>query len=273
MNWSVLQISPCDEERQEILSALLDEFGFDAFELSGDSLIAALPADRFPGMAGIRNRLGMLPWFDELEIAHREEAARNWNEIWENSYQPVVIAERLRIRAEFHEADPAYLDICIRPEMSFGTGHHATTAMVAELLMELDVVGKKLMDYGCGSGILAILAERLGAVEVLAIDYDPICVSSTSDNARRNGCSRIQAVQSDRPAENGKYDIVLANINKTVILNYFNELSTRLAEGGTLILSGFLKQDAETIVHDAGRHGLTARERIQQKEWTAISFS
>lgn len=173
----------------------------------------------------------------------------NWNQVWEDSFSPVSIGENWYIRAEFHPSKPNFKhEIVISPKMAFGTGHHATTYMVLEQMDKLELDGKTVLDLGCGSGILAIAAEKLGAASVLAIDYDPLSVENTIENADLNNCSNITAKQADVYSFNeGKFDIILANINKKVLIDNILKIKGLLNETGILIISGILKNDEVDI--------------------------
>ncbi len=173
----------------------------------------------------------------------------NWNKIWEDSFSPVRIGNSWYIRAEFHPAKPDFdHEIIISPKMAFGTGHHATTYMVLEQMEKLNLQNKKVLDLGCGSGILAIAAEKLGAASVLAIDYDPLSVENTIENSQLNNCSKITGKHANVYSFNeSKFDIILANINKKVLIDNLLKVIVLLEIGGTLIISGILNSDEKDI--------------------------
>ena len=179
----------------------------------------------------------------------------NWNQVWEDSFSPVSIGKNWYIRAEFHSKRTDFKhEIVISPKMAFGTGHHATTYMVLEQMDKLELDGKTVLDLGCGSGILAIAAEKLGATSVLAIDYDPLSVENTIENADLNNCSNITAKQADVYSFNeGKFDIILANINKKVLIDNILKIKGLLNETGILIISGILKSDEVDIKKIIGK--------------------
>lgn len=187
----------------------------------------------------------------EKSISFTEEIVEptNWNQVWEDSFSPVSIGKNWYIRAEFHPSKSNFKhEIVISPKMAFGTGHHATTYMVLEQMDKLELDGKTVLDLGCGSGILAIAAEKLGAASVLAIDYDPLSVENTIENADLNNCSNITAKQADVYSFNeGKFDIILANINKKVLIDNILKIKGLLNETGILIISGILKSDEVDI--------------------------
>lgn len=174
----------------------------------------------------------------------------NWNKVWEESFTPVTIENTWHIRAEFHSPDPNIQhEIIISPKMAFGTGHHATTYLVLEQMGKLDLKEKKVLDLGCGSGILAIAAEKLGAASVLAVDYDPLSVENTIENSQLNKCTKIKAEQADVYSFNeGGFDVVLANINKKVLTDTLDKIISFLGLNGTLIISGILDSDANDLL-------------------------
>jgi ribosomal protein L11 methyltransferase len=173
---------------------------------------------------------------------------QNWNQLWESNFQPVYIEDKIQVRASFHEPKAGYLiDILIDPKMSFGTGHHETTQMMMQSMLELDFTQKKVLDFGAGTGILSVLAEKLGASQILAVDYDPWCIASINENVALNACKAIEANQSDSPPVHDSFDIILANINKNVLLEHAELLTSLSISSGFLILSGLLSNDYEDI--------------------------
>jgi len=156
--------------------------------------------------------------------------------------------------------------------MSFGTGHHATTYLMMQQMRQMDFVGKSVFDFGTGTGILAILAEKLGAKEVLAIDNDEWSITNTQENLERNNCCKVNAVLSSEPPATGSFDIILANINKNVILTYFSLLAERLSSGAQLLLSGLLLEDEADILQAAENLSLKHASTFQKNKWICISF-
>ncbi|TVQ49662.1 MAG: 50S ribosomal protein L11 methyltransferase [Saprospirales bacterium] len=173
----------------------------------------------------------------------------NWNKVWENSFSPIMIGKKWLIRAEFHPSRPGFKnEIIISPKMAFGTGHHATTFMVLEQMEELDLNGKKVLDLGCGSGILAVAAEKLGASSILAVDYDPLSVENTIENSQLNNCQKIKVEQANVYSfDTGGFDVVLANINKKVLTDNILKIKGLLNPSGILIISGILSGDEGEI--------------------------
>ena len=198
---------------------------------------------------------------------------QNWNALWESSFDPIVIPGKVVVRASFHEPWVGVeTEIVITPRMSFGTGHHATTWLMLSEMAELDINGGEVLDFGTGTGILAIMAVKRGAASVYAIDNDPVCVSNTLENAIDNTCPGILSELADRAPGQGSYDLVLANINRNVILSQAEALSAILRPGGRLLLSGLLKEDAE-VVASAFEPLLGAPEKRRDRgDWILLSF-
>ena len=197
----------------------------------------------------------------------------NWNQVWEDSFSPVSIGKNWYIRAEFHPKGTDFKhEIVISPKMAFGTGHHATTYMVLEQMDKLDLNEKTVLDLGCGSGILAIAAEKLGASSVLAVDYDPLSVENTIENANLNNCLKIKAEQANVYSFNeGKFDVILANINKKVLTDNLKKMIRFLRKNGILIISGILVSDVNDLLRPLS---LNANYQIFEREkWTCICIS
>jgi ribosomal protein L11 methyltransferase len=196
----------------------------------------------------------------------------NWNKVWEDSFRPVKIGTIWHIRAEFHSPDPDFKhEIIISPKMAFGTGHHETTFMMLNFMADMDLKGKKVADLGCGSGILAIAAEKLGADLVVGIDYDPLSVENTIENAKINNSTKIVVSQADVDSFNdGGFDLILANINKKVLLESLPKIQSLINLGGKLVVSGILKSDVEEI-----KEKVTAFRNykiLEKSEWICLYF-
>jgi ribosomal protein L11 methyltransferase len=251
------------EEQQEVLISTLTELGAEGFEQTDRLLIAYFPALDFNSYeihAALENYT-----FHTLTLEEQ-----NWNAIWESNFQPVNVGDFCTVRADFHEPVPGTQhEIIITPKMSFGTGHHATTYMMIEQMENIDCKNKRLFDFGTGTGILAILAEKLGAAHITAIDVDEWSITNAKENFERNSCSKIRVVQSTLiPPE--QFDIILANINRNVILNYLAELIKALTPGGYMLLSGLLTTDEETVLSAASGLGLILRTRIERNNWLSV---
>ena len=199
---------------------------------------------------------------------------QNWNALWESNFQPVVVDNICTIRAHFHDIEVSTpYEIVITPKMSFGTGHHATTQLVIMQMMGMDFKGKSVLDFGTGTGVLAIFAEMLGAEAILAIDNDEWSVENAIENAARNNCERIavmKASMEDIPA--GKNDIILANINRHILLQHMADMYERLADGGSIVMSGLLAADRDIIVEGAGSAGFRLVSEGSIDNWIALLF-
>lgn len=262
-----IQVTIPTRDFQEVLIALLGEMGYDGFEQEDERLQAYIRADKFDETA-----------LHELLTAHgltytlQQIAERNWNEEWEAAFQPVVVEGFCAIRAHFHPPMPEVeYELIITPKMSFGTGHHATTYMMLQAMRGIDLRGKRVLDFGTGTGVLAILAERMGAVHVAAIDNDDWSIENARENVVTNGCSRIEVLKRDRVADvEGPFDVILANINKHVILKQLGNLEQQLTADGVILLSGLLSDDAEDVDNEAAKNNLSVSERMTKGSWICL---
>lgn len=274
MNYVELNIPVTDDEQAEILVAELSELPFDGFVTEKRSLKAYIPQD---ALVDCKEDVDEL--LDDAGIVgyrYVQIESQNWNALWESDFKEVHIADRAIIRAPFHAPHPEYgdLDIVIMPRMSFGTGHHATTALMVESLLDAGVEGRKVLDMGCGTGVLAIVAAKRGAESVDAVDIDETAYENCRENAETNGVAdRIEAIHGDiRNVAARKYDIVVANINRNILLRDMEAYGSMLGEGGRLFVSGFLEQDIAAIVEGARNAGFEpAGERIRDG-WGAMEF-
>jgi ribosomal protein L11 methyltransferase len=261
----------CQEEYREILIAELAEIGFDSFLETEDGIDAYAPEADFDREA-----------FDQLIESYRESAELsltegkmpkvNWNEEWEKNYDPIEVDDLVYVRASFHEPVIGFsYEIVINPKMSFGTGHHATTFQMLRHQGQLDHQGKRVLDVGSGTGILAIMAHLLGAREVEAFDIDDWCVDNGNENFDLNGLSTRMGLGTIRQVNpKGPFDIVLANINKNVLLDEMEIYSGLLVSKGYLLLSGFYTQDIEDLVQAAKVFGLTLIKSSDKDNWAAL---
>lgn len=261
-----IQISiEASEVQQEILISSLSDLGAEGFEQSGNYLIAYFTENLFKSYEVNELLKGFSFTIHTLE-------ERNWNEEWESNFQPVVVENFCAIRAEFHEAikDVEY-EIVITPKMSFGTGHHATTYMMIEQMRDMDFSSKTVFDFGTGTGILAILAEKLGASQITAIDVDEWSIANAGENIERNHCSRISVHLSSQVPKD-EFDNILANINRNVLLNHLPELSGCLKESSFLLLSGLLVTDEKDLVEACKSQGLKFLKRTERDNWISLLF-
>ena len=265
-------INPLEPAR-EILIAHLAELPFDSVLETEDGLKAYIPEKEWKQSYLSVLRDVSVP-DTQLEFFISTIKAQNWNATWEAGFEPIRVDERCFIRAPFHAKSEATYDIEIMPKMSFGTGHHETTFLMLELLLEEQLFGKKVLDMGCGTGVLAILACKMNAEEVHAIDIDNWSYENTLENIRRNACSMIAVSQGDASVLSDKpqFDLILANINKNVLLEDIPTYVSKLTAGGILALSGFYSEDLADIDTRCQEAGLR-REKFQQKNnWVAAKY-
>ena len=270
MEYIALHIACRDEALSEILTAELAEWPFESFETVGSELVAYIQAAE---LAACRAEADAM--LGRYGVAGRYEpiANQNWNAVWERDFEPVEVEGRLRIRAPFHAPAPAGMpEVVLTPHNSFGTGHHATTWMMAREVLDLPVEGRRGLDLGSGTGVLAIVAAKCGAAHVDAVDIDDWCEASCRANAAANGVAdRIEPIlgEIDRVADRS-YDFILANINRNVLLKGLELYARLLKKGGTLLLSGFLEQDVEALVAAAERYGLRRTATRARGEWRLL---
>ncbi len=204
--------------------------------------------------------------FEEIEQV-------NWNEEWEKNFEPIEVDGKCHVRAPFHPKTEAEFDIVIEPKMSFGTGHHETTHMMIQHLLEMNVNGLKTLDMGCGTAILAILAEMKGAQPIDAIDIDNWCYLNSIENAERNNCKHISVNEGDAALLQGKkYDLIIANINRNILLNDMQSYVDCLNAGGTILFSGFYEEDIPFIDNSCTEKGLTYIKKFQRNNWVSLKY-
>jgi ribosomal protein L11 methyltransferase len=264
-----LHFTGISSEQSEILVAELSQAGFEGFEEGASELNAFIPAENWneDEIAEITERVGVAFTKEVIEET-------NWNQVWESNFQPVTVDEYVSIRAHFHEPDKSVKhEIIITPKMSFGTGHHATTYMMIQLMQTIPMDGKSLLDFGTGTGVLAILAHKSGASAIIAIDNDDWSIANARENILQNNCPSIILKKTNTARLNLVFDIILANINKNVILDNIATLAKQLAPDGVLVLSGLLTSDDPEIVARAEEQGLTLSRRLTKDNWLALSLS
>ncbi len=212
---------------------------------------------------------------DEFNITftQKEIEQTNWNDEWEKNFNPIRVDDTVSVRAPFHENPNLPYDIIIEPKMSFGTGHHETTHMMIQHLLALDLNNKKLLDMGCGTGILAIFAEMKGAKPIDAIDIDNWCYLNSLENAKRNKCNHISVYEGDSSLlKNKKYDIIVANINRNILLTDMKQYISCLNKKGILLLSGFYKEDIPLIDAEVSQYNLKLDNTIERNNWVAVKY-
>lgn len=269
-----VDLNPCEEAATDVLAALLAEYGYESFVPDEYGLTAYVREGDFD--AGIlRDVIAEMP-FEGITADSRWEKVegRDWNAEWEKNYfQPIVIDGRCVIHSSFHNDIPAAdYDIVIDPKMAFGTGHHQTTTLIIRHLLGEDLNGKSVTDVGTGTGILAILAAMRGASPVNAIEIDEFAHVNAVENVAINGHGEINVILGDASALEalGPADILLANINRNIILNDLGRYAQALVSGGEMVLSGFYSADADVILADAEKLGLAYKSRASIDDWTCL---
>ncbi|RWY50954.1 50S ribosomal protein L11 methyltransferase [Mucilaginibacter gilvus] len=263
-----------EDYQQDLLIGALGEIGFDTFEEVETGFKAYIPVDDF-NQETLDNHLAeyreMFAFSYEITLIQQ----KNWNEVWESNFEPIEVSGQVFVRATFHAPKPEFpYEIVIDPKMAFGTGHHQTTAMMMALMLENDFAGKNVLDMGCGTGILAILAAKLGAAELTAIDYDIVCYESTIENSALNNIQNIKAICGSKDAiPTEQYDTILANINRNILLDQMESYASVLKPGGEIYFSGFYETpDLEIITNAAREYGLTYINHKKDKDWVAAKF-
>ncbi len=256
----------------EILIAELGELPFESFIDSDLGIVAYIQKELWT--ENILEDLFILN-SSEFTISYKIEEIDqvNWNEEWEKNFEPIDVNGNCHVRAPFHPKTDAEFDIIIEPKMSFGTGHHETTHMMIQHLLEMDVTGMKTLDMGCGTAILAILAEMKGAQPIDAIDIDNWCYLNSIENAERNSCQHISVYEGEAALlKDKKYDLVIANINRNILLNDMQSYVDCLNPKGTLLLSGFYKEDIPFIDVSCTEKGLTFVKKIERNNWVSLKY-
>lgn len=269
-----LKLTPCDETRTDIIAALLADAGYESFVPSESSLTAYIPENDFNPVA-LPQILGELPLETKIEVTHKLIEGEDWNSEWEKHYfKPIVIAGECVIHSSFHTDIPKCRhDIVIDPKMAFGTGHHATTSLIVEQLLELDLHEKKVIDMGTGTGILSILAAMRGAEMITGIEIDPFAAENARENTLLNHQPEIRIITGDASQLESipyKADLFLANINRNVITADLHAYADAMANGATMILSGFYREDIAIVAKEAAKYGLTPIRATDRDNWTAL---
>lgn len=252
----------------DLLMAELIDLGYEGFEETPYGLKAYVDTAHFDPIP-LSRMLVMRDPHVSVTYTARQLPDINWNEKWEQEFMPVEVDGRVRVRAEFHAQVPGFVhDIVITPRMAFGTGHHATTRMMMRSMLAMDLGGKQVCDLGCGTGVLAILAEQLGAASVLAIDNDPVAVENARYNTTLNHCQRITVEKDGTDLEAGVgFDAILANIERNTLVAAMPAMVAALSVGGMLLLSGFVGGDSHLLKEAAHAAGMELVEEQAEGEW------
>ena len=270
MNYVEIAIN-CEEPLKEILTAELCQLGYESFLETNEGLKAYRCLEDYD-QDELQQLLAHYPQIEKFRS--NEIPSENWNQQWESNFEPIVVGD-CRIRAGFHEPSPNFTyDLIINPKMSFGTGHHETTRLMIASLRSLDLQNQSVLDVGCGTGILSILTEKLGADRITAVDNDPWAVENARENMQLNQCNDIEVLQgtvSSLQLPLG-YHLVLANINRNVLLQEIPNYSSLLRHKGCLILSGFYTDDNQQIVNICETNGLLIKTQNEEKNWSCLIF-
>lgn len=270
---SVVLSTKWSEQDIEILTAFLSEKGFEAFADTDNGFNAYIISELYND-----NLLNDLPdYFNSLPapiFKNKLMPDCNWNQVWESNFNPIVIADKLSVRASFHKKiDNVDFDIIINPKMSFGTGHHETTSLVAEIMLNHNYSNLKVLDMGCGTGILAILAKLKGADIVWAIDNDEWAYNNSIENCATNNCSDINVILGDAEnIPNIKFDCIIANINRNILLQDMHKYVNALIDNGRIIFSGFYRDDIKFIDEKAVSLNLKSENILENNKWVACSY-
>lgn len=274
MTYLEISFSPLpSEEAKSLLMAELLEIGFESFAEEEHSLLGYFSSELYHEV--LINQISFLKNYPEVKFEVKPLADINWNQEWESNYQPITIAGKCHVRAPFHPSLPGITyEILIEPKMAFGTAHHETTQLMAAWLMEMDVKGKEVLDMGCGTGILAILANKMGAAHVIGIDNDEWAWRNCMENFRINRVAKGAVYQGDAAMiSHDCYDLILANINRNVLLKDMQAYYKGLRNNGTLLLSGFYQQDIEAIVASASENKMQLITSRTLNNWSVALFN
>jgi len=267
MNYLKFEFDIENIEQQERLVALLADLSFEGFEEDENSLNAFIHEDKF----NKDEFSSVIDMFESVSFIQTTIENINWNQKWEEDFKPVMVEEFVGIRAWFHQPikNVAH-EIIITPKMSFGTGHHATTYLMIKQMESISFNGKSVFDFGTGTGVLAILASKLGAEKVFAIDYDEWSITNAIENIEQNACSNITVEQMDTVPLDNKFDIILANINLNVILDNLASIKEVSAKGAIILLSGILKENESALLQPIQEIGLLYLSTFQRGDWIVV---
>jgi len=256
----------------EILIAELSYAGFESFVETPKGVTAYIQKkEHLPTM--LENIFILQNTSFSIQYSFEEIEQVNWNAKWEENFHPILVDDRCAVRAPFHEKSSAAYDIVIEPKMSFGTGHHETTHMMIQFILDTDFNDKTVLDMGCGTGVLAILAEMKGATTVEAIDIDQWCFLNSIENVERNSCQHIKVSKGDaRILKAKKFDIIIANINRNILIQDIPTYATCLNANGLLFLSGFYNNDVPMIQEVCADYNLSLESQISRNDWVALKF-
>jgi ribosomal protein L11 methyltransferase len=263
-----------EEYQKDLLIAELADIGFNTFEDTQTGFSAFTDAGSFKDDS-LKEVLSQFDGQFSYTYTVTEIEAENWNETWEKNFEPLIISDQCYVRATFHPAQAQYrYEIVIDPKMAFGTGHHQTTTMMMEYILSSELDGKRVLDMGCGTGILAILASKRGAANILAIDNDPVCYESTLENASLNNISNMDALCGGKDViPTQKFDVILANINRNILLDQISTYNSVLNPSGEIFFSGFYEfPDLDMIKAECAKLGINYKDHKKIGDWVAARF-
>lgn len=261
------------EPASDILTAQLAEIGFDSFAESDTGLLAYIPADKFD-FESVKQLSVVTSGLFEIDFEYEEIQDENWNQLWESNYEPVLIDDLCYVRAPFHQSrkDVQY-EIIVEPKMSFGTAHHETTELIIRLMFDVDFQDTEVLDMGSGTGILTILAAKMGAKSLTAIDVDEWAYHNCPENFSNNNVTDVDNRLGDASAiPDKKFDIILANINRNVLLEDMAIYGKHINDNGVLLLSGFYEHDIPAIRQEAEKNGFRFENSNRKNDWVAVSM-
>ena len=259
----------------EVFVAYLSEIDFESFQEATPVLRAYISENQYDN-SRFERLISELKLNQDLNFSFQinEIPQQNWNAVWESQFEPVTIENKLQILAPFHKkSEFSGHTILIEPKMSFGTGHHQTTYLMCKSMFDLDLSEKAVLDMGSGTGVLAILAEKLGATQVKAYDIEPWSVENCDDNAKKNACLKITSLLGDIDQVEGNFDVILANINKNVLKNQIPFYSKLIRSKGKLLLSGFFVSDEDELKNCAKEYGFDFQSSENREGWSMLLFN
>ncbi len=262
-----------EQEIAEILTAELNEIGYESYDETDDGLNAYILEKFFDIKKVEQLQVNSIPNVT-IDYSHKVIKTQNWNEVWEKNFEPILIEDQCLIRAPFHNNTPkTKFEIVIEPKMSFGTGHHETTNLMLKTMLGLDLNDKIVLDMGCGTGVLAILASMKGAKDITAIDIDEWAYNNTLENIGKNNCQNIKVFQGDAGLlADQHFDIIIANINRNILMDDIKHYSKVLKQHGTLLLSGLYSKDLAMIKEEASEHNIEYINHLEKHSWVAARF-
>jgi ribosomal protein L11 methyltransferase len=261
------------QNQNDLVIALLNDLQFDSFEEMSDNSLKAYIQYELYNEESFISLFESLPVFEFITYSVQDLEDKNWNEVWESSFKPITIGNLCTVRAPFHVQSNAQFELVIEPKMAFGTGHHATTEMVLTLILEMDFKDKAVLDFGCGTGILSLLAEKKGALSIDANDIEEPAYLNTIENATLNNCVKIKAFHGDFNAIPSKsYDIILANVTTNTIQENLEDLINVLNSKGDILLSGILFEQQNIVKNLANALGLSLMAEKNQDNWVALHY-